>query len=438
MNKEILKEINVLYVEDEDEVREFTSKTISSIVNQVVVAKDGKEGLEKYYENNQLNLILTDINMPRMGGLEMCNIIREKDKEIPIVITSAHSDPNFLKEAIDVNVSSYAMKPIDLYHLIDSMIKAVEPIFLKKRLENITKNLEHKVEEVTKQTKLLLDAQANIVFLTNLSKIVEVNKKFLDFFAVSSYEEFLATKKSIVSQFKEDKRFFNKAIVDTDSHWILEIQKLTEADRVVKMENKYGEDRIFTVTIDDYENKKEHFVISLTDITTLKEKSNLLEYQATHDQLTGLFNRQKFNDIFLKEIKRDKRYDNALSIIVFNIDNFTNIIDKSGRDVCNNLLKDVAQIVINSVREHDIVVRWAEEEFLILLPQTEVTGASRVAQKILENIQEHNFPYILEEITASFGISKLLEEDNDISILKRVEDALAKAKEEGKNKIICN
>ncbi|XOB60647.1 diguanylate cyclase [Campylobacterota bacterium DY0563] len=438
MNKEILKEINVLYVEDEDEVREFTSKTISSIVNQVVVAKDGKEGLEKYYENNQLNLILTDINMPRMGGLEMCNIIREKDKEIPIVITSAHSDPNFLKEAIDVNVSSYAMKPIDLYHLIDSMIKAVEPIFLKKRLENITKNLEHKVEEVTKQTKLLLDAQANIVFLTNLSKIVEVNKKFLDFFAVSSYEEFLATKKSIVSQFKEDKRFFNKAIVDTDSHWILEIQKLTEADRVVKMENKYGEDRIFTVTIDDYENKKEHFVISLTDITTLKEKSNLLEYQATHDQLTGLFNRQKFNDIFLKEIKRDKRYDNALSIIVFNIDNFTNIIDKSGRDVCNNLLKDVAQIVINSVREHDIVVRWAEEEFLILLPQTEVTGASRVAQKILENIQEHNFPYILEEITASFGISKLLEEDNDISILKRVEDALVKAKEEGKNKIICN
>ncbi|WP_321315566.1 response regulator [Halarcobacter sp.] len=144
MNKEILKDINVLYVEDEDEVREFTSKTISSIVNQVVVAKDGKEGLEKYYENSQLNLILTDINMPRMGGLEMCNIIREKDKEIPIVITSAHSDPNFLKEAIDVKVSSYAMKPIDLYHLIDSMIKAVEPIFLRKRLEKITKNLEDK------------------------------------------------------------------------------------------------------------------------------------------------------------------------------------------------------------------------------------------------------------------------------------------------------
>jgi len=438
MNKEILKDINVLYVEDEDEVREFTSKTISSIVNQVVVAKDGKEGLEKYYENSQLNLILTDINMPRMGGLEMCNIIREKDKEIPIVITSAHSDPNFLKEAIDVKVSSYAMKPIDLYHLIDSMIKAVEPIFLRKRLEKITKNLEDKVEEVTKQTKLLLDAQDNIVFLTNFSKIVEVNKKFLEFFNVSSYEDFLSTKKSIVSQFKEDKRFFNKAIVDTDSHWILEIQKLTEADRVVKMENKDGEDRIFTVTIDDYENKKEHFVISLTDITSLKEKSNLLEYQASHDQLTGLFNRQKFNDIFLKEIKRDKRYDNALSIIVFDIDNFVDLNNEFTKETCDNVLKDIAQIIINSVREHDIVVRWATEKFLILLPQTKVPGANKVAQKILESIQEHEFSNISKEITTSFGISKLQEEDNDISILKRVEEALAKAKNEGINRIVCN
>eukprot|EP01029_Cantina_marsupialis_P015694 TRINITY_DN345002_c0_g1_i2.p1 TRINITY_DN345002_c0_g1~~TRINITY_DN345002_c0_g1_i2.p1 ORF type:complete len:137 (+),score=22.56 TRINITY_DN345002_c0_g1_i2:48-458(+) len=126
MNKEILKNINVLYVEDETEVREFTSKTISSIVKNVITAKDGLEGLEAFNTNKDINLILTDINMPKMGGLEMCSKIRKQDKEIPIVITSAHSDPNFLKEAIDVNVSSYAMKPIDLYHLIDSMIKAIK------------------------------------------------------------------------------------------------------------------------------------------------------------------------------------------------------------------------------------------------------------------------------------------------------------------------
>lgn len=437
MNKEILRDINVLYVEDEKEVREFTSKTIGSIVNRVIVAQDGKEGLEKFNENSDINLILTDINMPKMGGLEMCREIRKTNKEIPIVITSAHSDPNFLKEAIEVNVSSYAMKPIDLYHLIDSMIKAIEPIFLRKKLENITTSLTNRVEEVTKQTKILLDAQDNIVFLTNFSNIVEVNKKFLEFFGVESYEEFVDKKISIVNQFKEDHRFFNKAIIDKSNNWVSEIQKLTEADRVIKMENLNGEDRIFIVNIDDYENKKEHFIVSLIDITTLKEKSNLLEYQASHDQLTGLFNRQKFNEIFLKEIKRDKRYDNALSIIIFNIENLKDIFKICGKLSYENVIKSIAEIVINCVREHDIVVRWGEDEFLVLLPQTEMDGAKIVAQKIQSSIFDSDFK-IDEKIITNFGISKLEKDDNDITILKRVEEALTKAKEEGENLVFCN
>lgn len=437
MNKEILRDINVLYVEDEKEVREFTSKTIGSIVNRVIVAQDGKEGLEKFNDNSDINLILTDINMPKMGGLEMCREIRKTNKEIPIVITSAHSDPNFLKEAIEVNVSSYAMKPIDLYHLIDSMIKAIEPIFLRKKLENITTSLTNRVEEVTKQTKILLDAQDNIVFLTNFSNIVEVNKKFLEFFGVESYEEFVNKKISIVNQFKEDHRFFNKAIIDKSNNWVSEIQKLTEADRVIKMENLNGEDRIFIVNIDDYENKKEHFIVSLIDITTLKEKSNLLEYQASHDQLTGLFNRQKFNEIFLKEIKRDKRYDNALSIIIFNIENLKDIFKICGKLSYENVIKSIAEIVINCVREHDIVVRWGEDEFLVLLPQTEMDGAKIVAQKIQSSIFDSDFK-IDEKIITNFGISKLEKDDNDITILKRVEEALTKAKEEGENLVFCN
>lgn len=302
MNKEILKNINVLYVEDEQDVREFTSKTISTIVNSVVVAENGKEGLEKYKENPEVNLILTDINMPKMGGLDMCAEIRKFDDEVPIVITSAHSDPDFLKKAIDVKVSAYAMKPIDLYHLIESMIKAVEPIFLRKELEEVNSNLENRVEEAVMKTKLILDAQDNMVVLTDLKRAIEVNKKFLEYFKVNSLEEFFQKKTSIISQCKTDSGFFSCNSVSDTTTWIQEIAKLNEIDRVVKIENSEGEDRVFIVNIDDYEHKGEHYVVSFTDITELKEKSNLLEYQATHDQLTGLFNRQKFNEIFLKEL----------------------------------------------------------------------------------------------------------------------------------------
>lgn len=438
MNKEILKNINVLYVEDEQDVRDFTSKTISTIVNSVIVAENGKDGLEKFHANPEINLILTDINMPKMGGLEMCAEIRKSNDEIPIVITSAHSDPNFLKKAIDVKVSAYAMKPIDLYNLIESMIKAVEPIFLRKQLENINKNLENRVEEAVRQTKSILDAQDNMVFLTDTNEIIEVNKKFLEFFNVDSLKGFMESKGSVFDQFKPDKGLFSEETVDKNKNWLIEIQKLNEIDRVVKIENTSGEDRIFTVNVDDFEHKGEHYVVSFTDITELKEKSNLLEYQATHDQLTGLFNRQKFNEIFIKEIKRDKRYDNPLSLIIFDIDDFKNFNDDFGHVVGDEVLKVIAEISINSIREHDTVVRWGGEEFLILLPQTNIEGARKVAEKIRTSIQKFESPNIPRQITASFGVSKLTKEDDEISIIKRVDEALYTAKNRGKNQVIVN
>ncbi len=438
MNKEILKNINVLYVEDENDVREFTSKTISTIVNRVVIACNGKDGLEKFVQNPDINLILTDINMPKMGGLEMCEIIRKDNLEIPIVVTSAHSDSNFLKQAIDVKVSAYAIKPINLYNLIESMIRAVEPIFLKKELEIINKTLKNRVEEATKQTKSILDAQDNMVILTHLDKIVEVNKKFLEFFGVDSLNDFIKKKNSILDTLKIDVGLFSKESLQDNENWILKIQHLNEIDRIVKIETLNKEERVFIVNIDDYEHTGEHYVISFTDITKLKEKSNLLEYQATHDQLTGLFNRQKFNEIFIKELKREKRYKNSLSVVLFDIDNFKNFNDDYGHSTGDEVLKVIAEIVINSVREHDTVVRWGGEEFLILLPQTELEGAKHVAEKIRVAIESFKSEKIPKKITASFGVSKFQDDDDEITILNNVDKALYEAKKRGKNQIVIN
>ena len=438
MNKDILKKINVLYVEDEDDVREFTSKTISSIVNKVIIAKDGQEGLDKFLENQEINLILTDINMPKMGGLEMCEEIRKKDQEIPIVITSAHSDPDFLKKAIDVKVSAYAMKPIDLYKLIESIIMAFEPIYLRKELVRINLNLENQVEEAIKQTKSILDAQDNMVVLTDLDKIIDVNRKFLEFFDSKDLDEFNSKNTSVLSKLKKARGFFDESILNGDENWILKIKELSELDRVVKMENLLGEDRIFTINIDDYEHKGEHYVISFTDITELKEKSNLLEYQATHDQLTGLFNRQKFNDVFAKEIKRGKRYGNFLSLIIFDIDNFKKFNDDFGHATGDEVLKTIAKIVYNSLREHDIAVRWGGEEFLVLLPQTNISGAMQVSEKIRTAIQNFKSELIPREITASFGVTELKEDDNEESLLNKADKALYEAKAQGKNRSIAS
>lgn len=438
MNKEVLKTISVLYVEDENDVREFTSKLLTSLLRKVYVAQDGQEGLKIFEENkDDIDLIISDINMPKMDGLSMCEAIKKINSEIPLVITSAHNDTNFLRRSIEIGVTTYAMKPIDLYQLMESIIKAMEPIILKKKLIELNLSLESKIEQEINKIKSILDAQDNIIIVTNKEEITNVNKKFLDFFGVDNFDEFIKSRKNIFDFFQEEFGFITKEQITKQESWIKYIKDLHEIDRIVKIRSALEEEKIFAINVDYYENKDDYYVFSLTDITKLKEKSNLLEYQASHDKLTGLFNRNRFDEIYTKEIKRTKRYNNELSIIIFDIDDFKMVNDTYGHQIGDEVLKEIAKITLNGVREQDINVRWGGEEFLILLPQTNITGAVTVASKIKSAIKEHIFTDKSLKITASFGVSQLLEEDDEISLISRSDKLLYEAKKTGKDKVIA-
>ena len=437
MNKEILKDICVLYVEDENDVREFTAKLLDSLLKKVYVAEDGLEGLKIFEENkNVIDLIISDINMPKMDGLTMCEAIKKINTEIPLVITSAHNDTNFLRRSIEIGVTTYAMKPIDLYQLVGSIIKAMEPIILKKKLMELNLSLESKIEQEINKIKSILDAQDNIIIVTNKEEITNVNKKFLDFFGINDFNEFIKSKKNIFDFFKEEFGFISKEQINKQESWIKYIKELHEIDRIVKIKDSLDEEKIFAINVDYYENKEDYYVFSLTDITKLKEKSNLFEYQASHDKLTGLFNRNKFDEVYSKELKRSKRYNNELSMIIFDIDDFKMVNDNYGHQIGDDVLKEIAKIILKNVREQDVNVRWGGEEFLILLPQTNLAGAVTVASKIRIAIKEHLFTPEILKITASFGVSQLLSEDSETTFISRSDTLLYEAKKTGKDKVI--
>ena len=438
MNKEILKDISVLYVEDENDVREFTSKLLGSLLKKVYVAQNGLEGLELYKENqNDIDLIISDINMPKMNGLDMCEQIRKINNEMPLVITSAHNDTNFLRKAIEVGVNTYAMKPIDLYQLIESIIKAMEPILLKRKLIELNLSLESKIEQEVSKIKSILDAQDNIIIVTHNENITNVNKKFLDFFEIKDFDDFTSSGKNIFDFFQEEFGFITKEKINKQESWIKYIKDLHEIDRIVKIKSALEEEKIFAINVDYYENKDDYYVFSLTDITKLKEKSNLLEYQASHDKLTGLFNRNRFDEIYTKEIKRTKRYNNELSIIIFDIDDFKMVNDTYGHQIGDEVLKEISKIALDNVREQDITTRWGGEEFFILLPQTNLSGAVIVANKIRTSTQNHIFTEKSLKITASFGVTQFcIENDDEKTIITRADELLYEAKRSGKNKVM--
>ena len=117
-----LKNIKILYVEDEKSLRDITLNILEGFTKHQYVATNGNEGLElfKTYQND-IDLIITDVNMPQMNGLEMIRRIKEINPTIPIIVATAFSNTEYLLEAIDIGVDKYVLKPVDMKKLLQIM-----------------------------------------------------------------------------------------------------------------------------------------------------------------------------------------------------------------------------------------------------------------------------------------------------------------------------
>ena len=114
-----LKEIKILFVEDEIDLITIISDTLSKLGADFVTAQNGEEGLKVLEDNSDIQLVVTDINMPIMNGIDMIRKIRENGSDIPCIIMSAHTEPEYLKSADELNVTDYILKPFDFIKFIN-------------------------------------------------------------------------------------------------------------------------------------------------------------------------------------------------------------------------------------------------------------------------------------------------------------------------------
>ncbi len=196
-------------------------------------------------------------------------------------------------------------------------------------------------------------------------------------------------------------------------------------------------DKIHNMTIElkSYHERLQQMLAELEmENTERKHAVKELEKLSETDPLTSVYNRRKFNDILNSEVERSKRYSTGLSIIMCDIDHFKKINDQFGHDVGDNALKVFTSTINNNIREVDMFARWGGEEFMILMPNTSAEIAQAVAEKLRKIIEETEVKKV-NTFTASFGVADLNEEDTTESLLKRVDEALYKAKESGRNKV---
>ena len=175
----------------------------------------------------------------------------------------------------------------------------------------------------------------------------------------------------------------------------------------------------------------------LRDITKRKNLESELKTLAVTDTLTQVFNRTKYYEIMEREIERTKRYDHPLSIIMFDIDHFKKVNDMYGHTVGDYVLQTLTQIVKENLRDTDYLVRWGGEEFIIIAPETDLKKAEILAERNRKASEGYKYDHI-GTITASFGVTQFTKDDNEDTVIKRVDDALYEAKRKGRNRVEVN
>jgi DNA-binding response OmpR family regulator len=158
------KNLKILFVEDEKSIRVSLKETIGDEFKSFTTASDGVDGLNKFL-NNKFDLIISDISMPKMSGLEMIAEIKKISKDIPIILLSAYSDKDKLLQAIDIGVTKYLIKPIDPEELLETILKITE------------QNQENEILQLKKS--YFYDLNKNILYFKD--KEIKLTKKELLF-----------------------------------------------------------------------------------------------------------------------------------------------------------------------------------------------------------------------------------------------------------------
>ncbi|MGA9046144.1 diguanylate cyclase [Sulfuricurvum sp.] len=202
--------------------------------------------------------------------------------------------------------------------------------------------------------------------------------------------------------------------------------------------NLFGVIGVFSAYPRDFSKDDMNFLQAVANVLSSavqrkrsEEEINLL---ATTDTLTGIANRREFSMQLEKEIERAKRYGTPLSLVMYDIDYFKRVNDTFGHDAGDSVLQTLTEVVKSNIRSVDIVARWGGEEFMILMPQSDGAAAGGAAEKLRQEIVQHPFERV-GNLTVSFGVTAFAPQDDSNAFLKRVDDALYQAKENGRNRV---
>ncbi|MFQ5624831.1 MAG: GGDEF domain-containing protein [Paracoccaceae bacterium] len=179
-----------------------------------------------------------------------------------------------------------------------------------------------------------------------------------------------------------------------------------------------------------------------SDVSRLRQELEQVRRNANTDHLTSLANRRRLDEFLLQQMASSDPADNPLSFVLIDIDRFKMVNDSFGHDVGDNILKHYAALLQRNTKGKDLAARFGGEEFCLVLPNTDIAGAEKIADIIRQSFE--NCRWIsrrdgrdIGTVTASFGAAQFRPGEGAEQLMKRADLALYAAKEAGRNRVVC-
>jgi two-component system, cell cycle response regulator len=425
--------------------------------------------LENELKEKEPQAVLLDILMPQVSGLEILKKIKAINKRIPVIMMTGFADEKKRLESLRNGAYALLTKPFnnmeELYHTINNAMDhyletvrtevlsiEVEERYKREKMNilelDFLKNLQHMIGEtddpghVLKNASMLLnnflDFQYFAALLLSNDEIniqvhpgLENDRNLLENIASRllrklPYSENYRPHKLVLQGSIESTNFIDDGIGECA------IFELSTTNKV------YGYAGLFRETPFGIQEETifgkfcSHIALTLEKIRLFNE----IKMLSIQDGLTGLFNHSHVVGEINSETERAKRYGEIFSIILLDVDNFKEVNDSYGHPAGDFVLQTMAQLMVKTLRTVDVIGRYGGEEFIIIMPETDLENARYAAERLRQAIESAIFSYNDNaiQLTISAGIATYQEEKTGQDLIKIADDNLYRAKKGGKNR----
>ncbi|WP_169568623.1 PleD family two-component system response regulator [Sneathiella limimaris] len=423
----------------------------------VITAYNGPDALELAHEKSP-DLILLDVMMPQMDGFEVCQRLKKDPKtaHIPVVMVTALSETADRVQGLESGADDFLTKPVDdvaLFARVKSLLR-LKMMMDEFRLREATSFdlgvINPEEDENSQQIKgriLAIDdndfssQQLRQIYEDKYDLTIESNMDEAQVLARGG--DFDLAVVSLGSTSFDPLRLCSRirTFEETRQLPILTLVDEADSDKLVKG---------LELGVNDYVmrpiDKNELIVRTRTQVLRKQYQDRLrhnyhrsMELAVT-DSLTGLYNRRYMTN-HLETLQGSAQADyKPVSLLILDIDYFKKVNDTHGHDVGDEVLKQFAGRMIKSVRGIDLACRYGGEEFVVVMPDTDLAVALGVAERLRKEVGDSPFHIpgvnLTLDITCSIGVAMANQEETTESLIKRADEALYQAKRDGRNRVV--